>query len=170
MCFDTTFFPLQWISTETVILSGLITSSHQWINCPMNWQSTYWYVKGRTLHGICEPACERELPSKLVFPRRQTKLRHTKTTIPLRVGEEQWIYTSTFRVSVYMHHYSPPLRGIVVYYSRVSPCTHLLTKNPSTLGGKFVFPRILRWSVPTLNIPTVRGQSTILQSAWQVPF
>ena len=31
----------------------------------------------------------------------------TKTTIPLRVGEERWIY---------VHHYSPPLRGIVVYY------------------------------------------------------
>ena len=40
----------------------------------------------------------------------------TKTTIPLRVGEEQWIYTSTHQVSVYIHHYSPPLRGIVVYY------------------------------------------------------
>ena len=40
----------------------------------------------------------------------------TKTTIPLRVGEEQWIYTSTLRVSVYIHRYSPPLRGIVVYY------------------------------------------------------
>ena len=39
---------------------------------------------------------------------------NTKTTIPLRVGEEQWIYTSTLRVSVYIHHYSPPLRGIVV--------------------------------------------------------
>jgi len=34
-----------------------------------------------------------------------------------RVGEERWIYTSTLRVSVYIHHYSPPLRGIVVYYS-----------------------------------------------------
>ena len=32
---------------------------------------------------------------------------NTKTTIPLRVGEERWIY---------FHHYSPPLRGIVVYY------------------------------------------------------
>ena len=41
---------------------------------------------------------------------------NTKTTIPLRVGEEWWIYTSTLRVSVYIHHYSPPLRGIVVYY------------------------------------------------------
>ena len=34
----------------------------------------------------------------------------------LRVGEERWIYTSTLCVSVYIHHYSPPLRGIVVYY------------------------------------------------------
>ena len=39
---------------------------------------------------------------------------NTKTTIPLRVGGEQWIYASTLRVSVYIHHYSPPLRGIVV--------------------------------------------------------
>ena len=42
---------------------------------------------------------------------------NTKTTIPLRVGEERWIYTSTLRVSVYIHHYSPPLREIFVYYS-----------------------------------------------------
>ena len=41
---------------------------------------------------------------------------NTKTTIPLRVGEERWIYTSTLRVSVYIHHYSPPLWGIVGYY------------------------------------------------------
>ena len=39
---------------------------------------------------------------------------NTKTTIPLRVGEERWIHTSTLRVSVYIHHYSPPLWGIVV--------------------------------------------------------
>ena len=26
------------------------------------------------------------------------------------------MYTSTLRVSVYSHHYSPPLQGIVVYY------------------------------------------------------
>ena len=37
---------------------------------------------------------------------------NTKLTIPLRVGEEWWIYTSTLRI----HQYSPPLRGIVVYY------------------------------------------------------
>ena len=48
---------------------------------------------------------------------------NTKTTIPLRVGEERWIYTLTLRVSVYIHHYSPPLRGIVVYYSCFSFCS-----------------------------------------------
>ena len=42
---------------------------------------------------------------------------NTKTTIPLRVGEERWMYTSTLHASVYIHHYSPPLWGIVVYYS-----------------------------------------------------
>ena len=31
-------------------------------------------------------------------------------------GEERWIYTSMLGVSVYIHHYSPPLTGIVVYY------------------------------------------------------
>ena len=41
---------------------------------------------------------------------------NTKTTIPLRVSEERWI---SLRVSVYIHHYSPPLQGIVVYYYRV---------------------------------------------------
>ena len=39
---------------------------------------------------------------------------NTKTTNPLRVGEERWIYTETRSVEVYIHHYSPPLRGIVV--------------------------------------------------------
>ena len=48
---------------------------------------------------------------------------NTKTTIPLRVGEERWIYTSTLRVSVYIHHYSPPLRGIVVFDSKCK-CRH----------------------------------------------
>ena len=39
---------------------------------------------------------------------------NTKTPIPLRVGEERWIHTSTLHFSVYIHHYSPPLPGIVV--------------------------------------------------------
>ena len=41
---------------------------------------------------------------------------NTKRTTPVRVGEERWIYTTTLRVSVYIHHYSPRLREIVVYY------------------------------------------------------
>ena len=45
---------------------------------------------------------------------------NTKTSIPLRVGEEWWIYNSTLRVWVYIHHYSPPLHAIVVYYKSLS--------------------------------------------------
>ena len=41
---------------------------------------------------------------------------NTKTTIPLRVGEKRWIHTKTQSVQVYILHYSPPLRGIVVFY------------------------------------------------------
>ena len=32
---------------------------------------------------------------------------NTKTTVPLKVGEEQWIYTLMLRVLVYIHLYSP---------------------------------------------------------------
>ena len=56
---------------------------------------------------------EEEIEEAFFYP---SDLVNTKTTIPLRVGEERWIYTSTLRVSVYIHHYSPPLRGIVVYH------------------------------------------------------
>ena len=56
---------------------------------------------------------EEEIKTAFFYP---SDLVNTKTTTPLRVGEERWIYTSTLRVSVYIHHYSPPLRGIVVYY------------------------------------------------------
>ena len=56
---------------------------------------------------------EEEIEEAFSYP---SDLVNTKTTIPLKVGEEQWIYTSTLRVSVYIHHYLPPLRGIVVYY------------------------------------------------------
>ena len=56
---------------------------------------------------------EEEIEEAFFYP---FDLVNTKTTIPFRVGEERWIYTSTLRVSVYIHHYSPPLRGIVVYY------------------------------------------------------
>ena len=53
---------------------------------------------------------EEEIEEAFFYP---SDLVNTKTTIPLRAGEEQWIYTSTLRVSVYIYHYSPLLRGIV---------------------------------------------------------
>ena len=56
---------------------------------------------------------EQEIKTAFLYP---SDLVNTETTVPLRVGEERWIYTSTLRVSVYIHHYLPPLRGIVVYY------------------------------------------------------
>ena len=65
-----------------------------------------------------------EIEKAFFYP---SDLVNTKTTIPLRVGEERWIYTSTLRVSVYIHHYSPPLRGIFVYYFNSS---HQSTNNP----------------------------------------
>ena len=56
---------------------------------------------------------EEEIKRAFFYP---SDLVNTKTTIPFRVGEEQWIYTSRLCVSVYIHHYSSPLRRIVVYY------------------------------------------------------
>ena len=56
---------------------------------------------------------EEEIEEVFFYP---SDLVNTKPTSPLQVGEEWWIYTVTLRVSVYIHHYSPPLRGIVVYY------------------------------------------------------
>ena len=54
---------------------------------------------------------EEEIEEAFFHP---SDLVNTKTTIPFRVGEERWTYTSTLCVSVYIHHYSSPLRGIVV--------------------------------------------------------
>ena len=53
---------------------------------------------------------EEELKKAFFYP---SDLVNTKRTIPLRVGEERWKYTS---VLVYIRHYSPPLRAIVVYH------------------------------------------------------
>ena len=61
---------------------------------------------------------EEEIEEAFFHP---SDLVNTETTIPFRVGEERWIYTSMLRVSVYIHHYSPPLRGIVVYYHHYLP-------------------------------------------------
>ena len=56
---------------------------------------------------------EEEIEEAFFYP---SDLVNTKTTVPLRVGEERWMYSLTLRISVYIHHYSPSLRGIVVYY------------------------------------------------------
>ena len=56
---------------------------------------------------------EEEIKTGFFYP---SDLLNTKTTILLRVSEEQWICTLMRHVSVYIHHYSPPLLGIVVYY------------------------------------------------------
>ena len=56
---------------------------------------------------------EEDIEEMFFYP---SDLVNTKTTIPLRVGEEWWIDTSTLHVLVYIHHYSPPLWGIDVYY------------------------------------------------------
>ena len=64
-------------------------------------------------------ALEEEIQEAFFYP---SDLVNTKTTIPLRVGEERWIYTSMLRISVYIHHYSPPLRGIFVYYTNDVIC------------------------------------------------
>ena len=61
---------------------------------------------------------EEEIKTAFFYP---SDLVNTKTTTPLRIDEERWIYTSTLRVSVHIHHYSPPLRGIVVYYYKDIP-------------------------------------------------
>ena len=45
---------------------------------------------------------EEEIEEAFLYP---SDLVNTKTTIPLRVGEEQWIYTWMLRI----HHYSPPI-------------------------------------------------------------
>ena len=55
---------------------------------------------------------EEEIEEAFFYP---SDLVNTKTTIPLRVGEERWTCTLMLCVSVYIHHYSPPLQGIVVY-------------------------------------------------------
>ena len=51
---------------------------------------------------------EEEIKTVFFYP---SDLVNTKTTIPLRAGEERGIYTLMLRISVYIHHYSPPLRG-----------------------------------------------------------
>ena len=64
---------------------------------------------------------EEEIKTGFFYP---SDLVNTKTTILLRVSEEQWIYTLTLHVSVYIHHYSPPLWGIVDFFFLLSLSCH----------------------------------------------
>ena len=51
---------------------------------------------------------------------------NTKTTIPLRVGEEPWIYTSTLRFScIYPPLFTSP-SGILVYYYPRNCCEEIM--------------------------------------------
>ena len=56
---------------------------------------------------------EEEIEEMSFYP---SDLVNTKATTPLRVGKERWMYTLRLRILVYIHHYSPPHQGIVVYY------------------------------------------------------
>ena len=49
---------------------------------------------------------EEEIEEAFFYP---SDLVNTKATIPLRVGEERWIYTSMLCVLVYINHYFSPL-------------------------------------------------------------
>jgi len=60
---------------------------------------------------ISQKVSEEEIKTAFFYP---SDLVNTK-----RVSEEQWTYTLTLRGSVYIHHYSPPPGGIVVYYSPI---------------------------------------------------
>ena len=76
----------------------------------------------------CAKVSEEEIKTAFFYP---SDLVNTKTTIPLRVGEERWIYISTLRVSVYIHHYSPPSSGdsCILFISGYSKETRWLFVN-----------------------------------------
>ena len=48
---------------------------------------------------------EEEIEEAFFYP---SDLVNTKTTIPLRVGEERWIYTSTSRLGIYLPLFTSP--------------------------------------------------------------
>ena len=90
------------------VLIGSRNSEHPWIFTVLPTE--------RKMARHFTKVSEEEIEEAYFFP---SDLVNTKTTIPLRVGEERWIYTSMLRVSVYIHHYSPPLQGVDVYYASI---------------------------------------------------
>ena len=106
---------------------------------------------------------EEEIEEAFFYP---SDLVNTKTTIPLRVGEERWIYTSTLRFSVYIHHYSPPLRGIVVYYCFI--CTRLVT---NTAGSNESVDEITSaCAIATQALETIGSLQCRDIRNWKLPF
>ena len=65
---------------------------------------------------------EEEIEEAFFYP---SDLVNTKTTMSLGVGGERWIYTLTVHVSVYIHHYSPPL----LLWEKMRPRKKLLILN-----------------------------------------
>ena len=69
---------------------------------------------------------KKKLKQHFFYP---SDLVNTKTTIPLRVGEELWIYTSTLRVAVYIENYAHWSRErtlyskfVIQWYENARPC------------------------------------------------
>ena len=57
------------------------------------------FANGEKNGALFRESFRRKIKTAFFYP---SDLVNTKTTILLRVGEEQWIYTSTLRVSVYI--------------------------------------------------------------------
>ena len=55
---------------------------------------------------------EEEIEEAFFYP---SDVVNTKTTIPLRVGEERWIYTSTLRIAVYPPLFTSPSGDIFIH-------------------------------------------------------
>ena len=72
-------------------------------NSEYSWIFTFLQTE-RKMARLFAKVSEEEIRTAFSYP---SDLVYTKTTNPLRVGEERWIHTSTLRVSVYIHHYSP---------------------------------------------------------------
>ena len=65
---------------------------------------------------------EEKIKTAFFYP---SDLVNTKTTIPLRVGEERWIYTLILRVSVYTPLFTSSSRDTELYIIQVRlKCRH----------------------------------------------
>ena len=70
-------------------------------NLEYPWIFTVLLTERKMAHRFAK-VLEEEIEEVVFYP---SDVVNTKTTIPLRVGEERWIYTSTLRISVYIRHF-----------------------------------------------------------------